>query len=93
MTVGTIQKPVRLELNNSGAWKVLGRFDAADDEQTSLVLDAAETLVQTLHNSEDPKRCPTLRVSIDTPGDSTTTVLLHWRLDTGWRDALTGEPV
>lgn len=41
MTTRQVLKPVRLELNNSGAWKVLGRFDAADDEQTSLVLDAA----------------------------------------------------
>lgn len=82
-------KPVRLELNNSGAWKILGRFDAADDEQTALVLDAAETLVKTLHNSEDPKRCPTLRVSID---DSLGSVLLRWQLELGWRDARTGEP-
>lgn len=89
----TLAKPVRLELNNSGAWKVLGRFDAADDEQTSLVLDAAETLVKTLHNSEDPKRCPTLRVSIDHPTDSVDVVLLRWDLAHGWRDAATGEPV
>lgn len=74
-------KPVRLEMNNSGSWKVLGTFDAADDEQTSLVLDAAEALVQALHNSEDPKRCPTLRVSIDA-----ITVLLRWSLADGWRD-------
>ena len=83
----TMAKPVRLELNNSGSWKVLGCFDAADDEQTSLVLDAAEDLVKTLHNSEDPKRCPTLRVSIDS-----ITVLLRWQLALGWRDARTGEP-
>jgi hypothetical protein len=84
-----IKKPVRLELNNSGAWKVLGRFDAADDEQTSLVLDAAEDLVKTLHNSEDPRRCPTLRVSVD---DAQQQVLLRWSLEGGWRDAVTGEP-
>lgn len=60
-----MNKPVRLELNNSGAWKLLGRFDAADDEQSSLVLDAAEDLVRTLHNNESPRGCPTLRVSID----------------------------
>ncbi|MEY2689190.1 MAG: hypothetical protein RL375_3388 [Pseudomonadota bacterium] len=84
-----MRKPVRLELNNSGAWKVLGRFDAADEEQTSLVLDAAEDLVKTLHNSEDPKRCPTLRVSID---DALQQVLLRWDIERGWRDAVTGEP-
>lgn len=81
-------KPVRLEFNNSGAWKVLGRFDAADDEQTSLVLDAAEDLIKTLHNSEDPKRCPTLRVSID---DWLGSVLLRWCIERGWTDAKTGE--
>ena len=82
-------KPVRLELNNSGSWKVLGRFDAADDEQSSLVLDAAEDLIKTLHNSEDPKRCPTLRVSMD---DGLGAVLMRWSLEGGWRDAKTGEP-
>lgn len=87
-----MKKPVRLELNNSGSWKVLGRFDAADDDQTALVLDAAEDLIKTLHNSEDPKRCPTLRVSMDTVGDTTCTVLLRWSLELGWRDARTGEP-
>jgi len=82
-------KPVRLELNNSGTWKLLGRFDAADDDQTALVLDAAEELVKTLHNSEDATRCPTLRVCID---DGLSAVLLRWRLADGWRDARTGEP-
>lgn len=82
-------KPVRLELNNSGAWKVIGRFDAADDEHASLVLDAAEDLLKTLHNSEDPKRCPTLRVSID---DALGSVLLRWSIERGWIDAMTGEP-
>jgi hypothetical protein len=86
VTVAT--KPVKLELNNSGSWKRLGSFDAADDEQTALVLDAAEDLIRTLHNSEDPKRCPTLRVSID---DSLGTALMRWELLRGWYDAKTGE--
>lgn len=85
-----IAKPVRLELNNSGAWKVLGRFDADDDEQTSLVLDAAEDLIKTLHNSEDPKHCPTLRVSID---DRLGAVLVRWNIERGWFDAETREPL
>ena len=79
-----------LELNNSGAGKLLGRFDAADDEQTSLVLDAAETLVQTLHNSENPKGCPTLRVAI---ADSLQEVLYRWDITRGWHEAHTGVPV
>lgn len=81
-------KPCRLELNNSGSWKVLGRFDAADDEQSALVMDAAETLVQTLHNSESPKGCPTMRVSMDDPLQQ---VLMRWKLERGWYDARTGE--
>ena len=85
----TARKPCRLELNNSGAWKVLGRFDADDDEQTSLVLDAAEQLVLTLHNSEAPKGCPTMRVSID---DALQTMLLRWDIERRWRDAKTGAP-
>jgi hypothetical protein len=85
-----MNKPVRLEFNNSGAWKVLGRFDEADDEHASLVLDAAEELVKTLHNCEDSKRCPTLRVSMD---DGLGAVLMRWDLENGWRDAVTGEPV
>jgi hypothetical protein len=84
-----VNKPVRLECNNSGAWKLLGRFDAADEEHASLVLDAAEDLVKILHNSEDPKRCPTLRVSMD---DGLGIVLMHWDLTGGWRDAKTGAP-
>lgn len=79
-------KPVKLELNNSGSWKRLGSFDADDDEQASLVMDAAEALVQVLHNSEATNRCPTMRVSIDA-----TAVLLRWSLVDGWRDAVTGE--
>ena len=86
----TFKKPVRLELNNSGSWKVLGRFDAADDEQASLVMDAAEDLIKTLHNSEDPKHCPTLRVSTD---DGLASVVVRWSLEGGWRDAATGQAV
>lgn len=80
------KKPVKLELNNSGAWKTLGRFDAADDEQTALVLDAAETLVQTLNNGGPPKYCPTLRVTMDNGDMSGAGVLMMWELAMGWRD-------
>jgi hypothetical protein len=82
-----MQKPVNLELNNSGSWKKIGSFDAADDEQTSLVLDAAETLVQTLHNSENPKGCPTLRVAI---AESLQEVLYRWDITRGLHEAHTG---
>lgn len=85
-----MEKPCNLEMNNSDAWKKLGCFDAADEEQAALVLDAAETLVQTLHNSENPKGCPTLRASI---ADSLQEVLYRWDIEHGWREARTGVPV
>ena len=85
--MSTPAKPVKLELNNSGSWKRLGVFDAADDDQAALVMEAAEDLVKTLHNSEDPKRCPTMRISVD---DSLGDVLMRWELTRGWYDAHTG---
>jgi len=88
--MSTAEKRVKLELNNSGAWKRLGAFDAADDDQAALVMDAAEQLVKTLHNSEDPRHCPTMRISID---DSLGEVLLRWELTRGWYDAHTGRAV
>lgn len=84
------KKLCRLELNNSGCWKLIGRFDAADDDQSALVLDAAEELVKTLHNNEDSKRCPTMRVSMD---GAINDVLLHWRIERGWYEVATGDPV
>lgn len=87
---GAMRKACRLELNNSGAWKLLGTFDAADEMQTALVLDAAEELIKTLNNGGPAKRCPTLRVSIDEPLGE---VLMRWDIENGWRDAATGDPV
>ena len=84
-------KPVRIELNNTGSWKLLGTFDAADDEHTSLVLDAAEDLIKTLHNSEHPKGCPTLRVCTAERVCGVDQVLVRWDITKGWRDAETGE--
>lgn len=36
-------KPVRLAINDSGSWRVICRFDAADDERANAILDAADT--------------------------------------------------
>lgn len=85
------KKPVRLEVNNSGAWKVIGRFDAADDDQSALVLDAAEDLIKTLNNGAPPRQCGKLRVSID---DALNEVLMYWTAERGcWYDARTKEAV
>lgn len=78
----TMKKPVRLEINNSGAWKMLGRFDAADDFGADIVLNAAEQLAQALVESGNRL---TLRVSMAEPPHSE---LMHWNdPETGWRDA------
>ena len=81
-------KPVRLELNNTGAWKMLGLFDASHDLHTDMVLNAAEDLIRALHDSEDPKGCASMRVTVDNGGCNP--VLLRWSHATGWVDA-TGE--
>lgn len=81
-----MSKPVRLEINDSGSWRVICRFDAADDERANAILDAAERLAQALVWTDlRPKLA--LRVSIDA-----TNVLMRWSAREGWRDALTGEP-
>ena len=85
-------KPVNLELNNSGSWKRLGSFDAADEGQAELVMDAAEELIKTLHNSEDPKHCPTLRIVADRR-EGVDVVLLRWELQRRWYDAVSGASV
>ncbi len=39
-------KPVQLQVNNSGAWKTVVCFDAADESQVRKIERAAETLHQ-----------------------------------------------
>lgn len=81
------EKPVRLEINTAGAWRVIGRFDAADEEKSDAVLDAAEHLAHALGWNTPERGCPALRVSADA-----ITVLMRWTRAEGWRDARTGEP-
>jgi hypothetical protein len=82
----TMQKPVRLEINNSGAWKVIGRFDAADDVRADDILNCAHELAAALCDAGSRL---TLRVSMaDLPND----VLMRWEsIESGWRDPQ-GEP-
>lgn len=81
----------RLEINSSGSWKVIGRFDASDEEHTALVLDAAEELIKTLNNGAPLRQCSSLRISMD---DGLGDVLTRWTADRGcWYDAATGKPV
>jgi hypothetical protein len=81
-----MKKPVRLEINNSGAWKVIGRFDACDDEAADDVLNAAEHLASALISAGARL---SMRVSMAEPPHD---ALMRWTdAETGWRDAQ-GEP-
>jgi hypothetical protein len=83
----TMTKPVRLEMNNSGAWKLITRFDAADDEHTDAIMNAAAELADAVN---DGGRGMTLRIATD---ESHPDVLMRYESrDSGWRDARTGEP-
>lgn len=81
-----MSKPVRLEINDSGSWRVIARFDESDAEQFDEILDAAEQLARALIWSDVKPRLA-LRVSIDA-----TIVLMRWSLIGGWRHAGSGEP-
>jgi hypothetical protein len=77
---------VRLEINNSGAWKMLGKFDAADDFQADDILNGAERLASVLVEAGNRL---TMRVSM---ADAPHSVIMRWTdAETGWRDAK-GEP-
>lgn len=45
----TMIKPVRLEMNNSGAWKILKYFDAADTERTDVLMNSAAKFANVLN--------------------------------------------
>lgn len=85
-----MKKPARLELNNSGAWKLLGRFDAAEEDATDAIMNAAEQLAQALN---DPACKRAAQVSLRISTDEThPIVLMSWTQARGmWVDAM-GEP-
>lgn len=68
-----MDRPVKLEINNSGAWKTIGRFDACNDESA----DKARAIGQLLGELSP---C-TLRIATDEPLPC---VLVRWDADRGW---------
>lgn len=68
-------RPVRLELNNSGAWKTLARFDAGDDEQC----DKARAAGQLLGELGGTRTA--LRICTD---EALPCTLLRWTPERGW---------
>lgn len=74
----TATKPVKLQVNTSGAWRDVIKFDAAYDVESMEVMGAAETLGRISK--------ATFRVVVaDEPGRSPT-VLTTWTPDTGWKE-------
>jgi hypothetical protein len=83
----SMEKPCRLEFNAKGAWKLITRFDAADDERTDSIMNAAAELADAVN---DGGRGMTLRIATD---ESHPDVLMRYdSKESGWRDARTGEP-
>jgi hypothetical protein len=79
-----VKKPCRLELNNSGAWKLLGRFDLAAQDAADGIMDAAEALARALNDPASGRRAlVTLRISTD---DALPSVLARWSDEHGWRN-------
>ena len=77
-----MKKPCRIELNNSGAWKLLGKFDAANAEATDNILSAAGALADALNARESGRQAlVTLRVSTDEPCPD---VLMRHKTGEGW---------
>lgn len=46
MSATDIKRPVQLQLNNSGAWKTVVRFDAGDEARVAAVQRAAQELYE-----------------------------------------------
>ena len=84
-------KPCRLELNNSGAWKLLGKFDAGREDTTDAIMNAAAELAQALNDPASGRTAHTsLRISTD---DLLPITLMRWEPKRPiWVDAATREP-
>jgi hypothetical protein len=75
MNQPTAIKPVKLQVNTSGAWRDVIGFDAGSDVECTEVMRAAETLGRISKAK--------FRVVIK---DSLQTPLLHWTPEAGWKE-------
>jgi len=78
MSADARQKPVKLQINNTGAWKDVTHFDAQHDHVGDQVLEAANTLGQI-----DAHR---VSYRLVTEG-ALPEVLMSWSKDGGWKEA------
>ncbi len=69
-------RPVQLQINNSGAWKTIARFDAGDDDSA----DKARAAGQLLGELGGGHRT-TLRIATD---EAMPCVLTRWDGERGW---------
>jgi hypothetical protein len=72
-------RPVKLQINTSGAWRNVIEFDAGEVEDAGAVMHHATTLAR-VGNA-------TLRI---VTADGMQTALCSWTPDQGWRDFATG---
>ena len=68
-------RPVQLQVNNSGAWKTVTRWDAGDDEASGMAHDAVALL-----GAVDPNS--TWRIA---SVEQHPVVLKYWSAAEGWR--------
>lgn len=69
-------RPVQLQINNSGAWKTVAKFDAGDEQAGANAQQAVELLGQ-INSSKT-----TWRIATD---EALPCVLLRWSVVTGWK--------
>lgn len=81
MSRESFTKPVKLQVNTSGAWKDVVGFDADDARRTDLVTDAAESLGLVGAGAI------TFRIVSDEPLPC---VLFNWKHGMGWKAAQHG---
>lgn len=74
-----MNRPCKLQINTSGAWRDLLKFDI-DTVDSDALQDAAADLVR----AADPTDRTSLRITM---ADSLQTVLLRWDAMRGWRPA------
>lgn len=75
--IPTPSKPIQLQLNNSGSWKTVARYDAGCEFDVDHAYRAVSALTAINPNS-------TWRIATD---ESHPLVLRRWDSEHGWRDA------
>lgn len=79
-----MQKPCKIEMNATGAWRLLATLDADNEEQADDLMNAAEQLAWAIDRHGKPSALGTrLRIVTAIGGVR----LMTWSCENGWRDA------